>query len=195
LGEINFGVEEMDALKELGNIGVAHAATSLSALLGKAIEMSVPDVRIVKISEVHECFDEKVVTAVVTSLEDLENGRSGYLFISFPDAKKLANLLTNDQSLLNSTLMEIGNILSSSFCNAIADMLGIMLIPSPPSLAEDLSIAILEAIIAQIADRGDYLIVFETELKEMENAIEILIILIPDENFLGYIIKMMGMLG
>jgi chemotaxis protein CheC len=195
LVEIKFNAEQMDALKELGNIGVAHAATSLSTMLGKLIEMSVPSVKLAEISKIHEFFDEKPVTGVVTALEDMENGRSGYLFIAFPNSDRLVKLLTSDQSLQDSTLMEVGNILSSSFCNAIAEMLGIMLIPSPPSFASDLIIAIVEAIVAQIADKGDYVIIFETELREKEEAIEILVTLIPDDNFLGYVMKMMGMLG
>ncbi|MEM4155194.1 MAG: chemotaxis protein CheC, partial [Archaeoglobaceae archaeon] len=73
--------------------------------------------------------------------------------------------------------------------------LGIMLIPSPPSLAEDTSIAIVEVIVAQIAEKSDNVIVFETELKEKEEAIKILVTLVPDEKFLDYILKMLGMLG
>ncbi|MFN3383321.1 MAG: chemotaxis protein CheC [Archaeoglobaceae archaeon] len=187
--------EEMDALKELGNIGVAHAATSLSTMLGKVVDMSVPSVAIVKISEIHNYFKDELVSGVVTALEDVEDGRSGYLYISFPNAEKVAKLLIDDLSLVESTIMEVGNILSSSFCNAIADMLGIMLIPSPPSFSYEMSIAIVEAIVAQIAEKGDYVIIFETELKEKDDAIDILITLVPDERFLGYIMRMFDMLG
>ncbi|MCS7145010.1 MAG: chemotaxis protein CheC [Archaeoglobaceae archaeon] len=186
--------EEIDALKELGNIGVAHAATSLSTMLGKMVEMSVPNVFIAKISELHEHFEDQVVVGVVTALEDIENGRTGYLYVSFPEAKKIAKLLIEDPELVDSTIMELGNILSSSFCNAIAEMLGIMLIPSPPSLAEDTSIAILEVIVAQIAEKSDNVIIFETELKEKEDAIKVFITLVPDEKFFDYILKMLGML-
>lgn len=187
--------EELDALRELGNIGVAHAATSLSTMLGKMVEMTVPKVIVAKFSEIHNYFNEKVVTGVVTGLEDIENGRTGYLYISFPDAKKLSSIFIDDSSLADSTIMEIGNILSSSFCNAIADMLGIVLVPTPPSFAEDTSIAIVETIVAQIAEKGDWVIIFETELRESDYSIEILMTLVPDEKFLGYIIKMLGMLG
>ncbi|MDI9611054.1 MAG: chemotaxis protein CheC [Archaeoglobales archaeon] len=192
---VELKVEEIDALRELGNIGVAHAATSLSMMLGKMIDMSVPNVLIAKISELHKYFEDQIVVGVVTALEDVENGRTGYLYVSFPEAKKIAKLLIEDLELVDSTIMELGNILSSSFCNAIADLLGIMLIPSPPSLAEDTSIAIVEVIVAQIAEKSDNVIVFETELKEKEEAIKILVTLVPDEKFLDYILKMLGMLG
>lgn len=192
---VDLKFEEVDALKELGNIGVAHAATSLSTMLGKTVEMSVPNVLIVEISELHKYFEDQVVVGVVTALEDVENGRTGYLYISFPDTKKITRLLIDDESLADSTIMEVGNILSSSFCNAVADMLGTILIPSPPSLAEDTSIAIVEVIAAQIAEKSDNVIIFETELKENEDAVRIFITLVPDEKFLGYILKMLGMLG
>lgn len=195
IGFESLGSEEIDALKELGNIGVAHAATSLSTMLGKVVEMNVPNVVVARISEVHRYFKDELVSGVVTALEDMENGRSGYLYISFPNAEKVAKLLTDDANLVESTIIELGNILSSSFCNAIAEMLGIVLIPSPPSFAFDASIAIVESIVAQIAEKGDSVIIFETELREKEDAVEITIALIPDENFLGYIMKMFGMLG
>lgn len=192
---VDLKFEELDALRELGNIGVAHAATSLSTMLGRLVEMNVPNVLVVGISELHKYFEDQVVVGVVTALEDVENGRTGYLYISFPEAKKIARLIIDDESLADSTIMELGNILSSAFCNAVAEMLGIMLIPSPPSLAEDTSIAIIEVIAAQIAEKSDNVIIFETELKESEDAVRIFIVLIPDEKFFGYILKMLGMLG
>ncbi|MDK2795653.1 MAG: chemotaxis protein CheC [Archaeoglobaceae archaeon] len=192
---VDLKFEELDALRELGNIGVAHAATSLSTMLGRLVEMNVPNVLVVGISELHKYFEDQVVVGVVTALEDVENGRTGYLYISFPEAKKIARLIIDDESLADSTIMELGNILSSAFCNAVAEMLGIMLIPSPPSLAEDTSIAIIEVIAAQIAEKSDNVIIFETELKESEDAVRIFIFLVPDEKFFDYILKMLGMLG
>lgn len=38
----------LDILKELGNIGAGNAATSLSQLLNQRVDMSVPDVKVIK---------------------------------------------------------------------------------------------------------------------------------------------------
>ena len=37
---------ELDTLKEIGSIGTGNAATSLSALIGKAVRIQMPEVRI-----------------------------------------------------------------------------------------------------------------------------------------------------
>ena len=41
----------LDILKEIGNIGAGNAATALSNLLNKKIDMNVPNVRIVSFDE------------------------------------------------------------------------------------------------------------------------------------------------
>ena len=194
LGEV-----ELDALKELGNMGVGKAATSLSQMLGKMIDMSVPVASIVKIQDLHKVIDpEKMVAGVVTALDDVENGQAGFLYINFPESSsiKLAEILlgdSSDEEMVDSTLMEIGNILSSAFCDAIAEMLGIVLIPTPPNFAKDYAVAVIDAIVSQLAEKSDYVVVFETNLEESENEIEILVMLIPNERFVNYILQLLGM--
>ncbi|AIG97918.1 Chemotaxis protein CheC, inhibitor of MCP methylation [Archaeoglobus fulgidus DSM 8774] len=195
----DFGEMELDALKELGNIGVGKAATSLSQMLGRRIEMSVPEAVIVKIPELHKYINaEEMVAGVVTGLEDIENGHSGFLYITFPEksSKKLAEILlgdSSDEEMVDSTLMEIGNILSSSFCDAAAEMLGIVLLPTPPSFGRDFAIAVIDAVVSQLAEKSDYVVIFETKLEESENEIEALVMLIPNEKFVSYILKLLGM--
>ena len=194
LGEV-----ELDALKELGNMGVGKAATSLSQMLGKMIDMSVPVASIVKIQDLHKVIDpEKMVAGVVTALDDVENGQAGFLYINFPESSsiKLAEILlgdSSDEEMVDSTLMEIGNILSSAFCDAIAEMLGIVLIPTPPNFAKDYAVAVIDAIVSQLAEKSDYVVVFETNLEESEDEIEILVMLIPNERFVNYIFQLLGM--
>ena len=41
---------QLDALKEVSNIGAGNAATALSMMLGKKIDMTVPSVNMIKLS-------------------------------------------------------------------------------------------------------------------------------------------------
>ncbi|MBO8180974.1 MAG: chemotaxis protein CheC [Archaeoglobus sp.] len=195
----NLGEMELDALKELGNIGVGKAATSLSQMLGKLVEMSVPKAMVVKIQNLHKVIDaEEMVAGVVTGLDDIENGQSGFLYITFPEpsSQRLAEILLgngSDEEMVDSTLMEIGNILSSAFCDATAEMLGITLIPTPPSFGRDFAIAVIDAIISQLAEKSDYVIFFETKLEVSEEELEILVMLIPNEKFVNYVFQMLEM--
>ena len=190
---------ELDILKELGNIGAGHAATSLSQILGRTIQITVPEVKVVEIPKINtEINTEKIVTGVVTGLNDLELGESGYLYIMIPEQsyRKIASImLGSDENteMMESAIMELGNILSSAFCNAIAELLGIMLMPTPPSFAMDYSLAVIDAIVSQLSKKSDYIIIFETELKDEEDSIEIVILLIPNEVFMKYILKLTDM--
>lgn len=187
---------ELEALRELGNIGVGHAATSFSQLLGKAIEISVPRVEITEISKMHEVINgDKVVAGVVTGLNDMEKGLAGYLYIVFPDSaeKKIAEIMMIEEEMVESALTEIGNIISSAFCDATAEMLGAILMPTPPEFAKDYLIAMIDVLMAKLAEKGDQIIIFDTELKDESRAVNIEVILIPSEGLMEYIKKLVDM--
>ena len=120
-----FNEMELDALKELGNIGAGHAATSLSQLLNRTIEISVPKVNIVEITDTLKALNRKpdeVITTVVTGLNNIDKV-TGFLLFVFPNNvdKKIAEIMMVDEEMCDSALTEIGNILASSFCDALAE--------------------------------------------------------------------------
>lgn len=55
----NFKDFKMDVLKEVGNIGAGNAATALSQLLGKPIDMAVPKVQLLSFEEITEKVGEQ----------------------------------------------------------------------------------------------------------------------------------------
>ena len=56
--EIN--AKQLDAMKELGNIGASHAATSLSTMLMCEIDMTVPEALIVDIADISDYFGDEI---------------------------------------------------------------------------------------------------------------------------------------
>ena len=96
------GEEEMDVLKELGNIGTGHAATSLSKLLNKDVYLSVPKVKVGEIKNLSREFIGEVVAGVIIALQDLEENKSGYLYIMFPKSlqEKLQAIFSEWMSLM-----------------------------------------------------------------------------------------------
>jgi chemotaxis protein CheC len=62
-----------------------------------------------------------------------------------------------------SGLKEVGNILSSAYMNALSDFMGMMLVPSVPSLAIDLSGAVLTSIYMNFGYDRDYVFCVETQ--------------------------------
>jgi chemotaxis protein CheC len=89
--------------------------------------------------------------------------------------------------------MEIGNILSSSFCDALADFMDIVLLPSPPSFAIDNPTAIVDSVVSQMAKSSEHMIIFGTSLRTDSN-IEIYLSLLPEQGLLENIMKTVGQL-
>lgn len=195
----NLNEMELDILKELGNIGAGHAATSLSQLLGKEVHMTVPEVKVREIKNLLNEFILDPVAGVIVALQDLDENKSGYLYIMFPEeaSRKIASSLFGlgelDDEMYESTIMEVGNILSSAFCDASADFMGVILLPSPPSFALDVPTAVVDSVVSQMAKSSNHIILFETSLSS-DSDIEIYLALLPEPSLLTNIMNIMEQL-
>jgi chemotaxis protein CheC len=167
----------LDILKEVGNIGAGHAATALSKLLNKTIDMKVPAVRVVSFNEITELVggSDNVVAAIFLRVEGEAPGNMFFL-LPVNEATNLIQYLTGDQTFnLNhppfsdlglSALQEVGNILASSYLSALSDFTTLNLQPSVPALSIDMAIAILSYGLLELSQVGDYAIVIDTEILE-----------------------------
>jgi chemotaxis protein CheC len=142
----------MDVLKEIGNIGAGHAATSLSLLLDRYVGMLVPRVSIVRFESLSDCVGgpEQVVAAVYSRVSGEVSGHLFFL-LSVESAKKmLKNFAGLDvapgdaySEMERSALCEIGNIMTGSYLTSLADLTKLTVHPSVPSFAVDMAGAIL----------------------------------------------------
>jgi chemotaxis protein CheC len=163
---------QLDALKEVANIGAGHAATALSQLTGRKIMISVPQINISRLEDVPESLGgpEDVVAAVLMHvLGDL----TGRTLLLFPEANAslLCDLLLRRApgstrsfgELEQSCLKEAGNILAGAYLNALSDFMGMMLLPSVPSLVVDLSAAVLTTTYLNFGQDRDFVFCVETD--------------------------------
>src|SRR5215218_103005 len=142
---------QMDALREVANIGAGHAATALSHMIGRTIMISVPTINVSRLEDMPPQVaepEEQAAAVLMHMLGDL----TGRTLLVFPrqTAIRLAGLLMRRESsgddfteMEQSAIKEAGNILSSAYMNALSDFMGMMLLPSPQSLAVDMSTAVL----------------------------------------------------
>ncbi|MCL6456762.1 MAG: chemotaxis protein CheC, partial [Gorillibacterium sp.] len=79
---------QLDLLKEIGNIGAGHAATALSTLLNKPVDMLVPVVRFVPFEDITASLGgpEKLVVAIFLRVEGETPGNL-FFIISIESAK------------------------------------------------------------------------------------------------------------
>ena len=162
---------QRDALREVANIGAGHAATALSQLTGRTIMISVPEVNISRLEEVPEVLgksDDTVAAILMHMMGDL-TGRTLLLF-SESGARTLCDILlrrplgttTTFDTMERSGLKEVGNILSSAYLNALSDFMGMMLVPSVPSLVIDLFGAVITSTYMNFGYARDYVFCVET---------------------------------
>jgi chemotaxis protein CheC len=190
---------QTDAVQELGNIGAAHAATTLSQMLMSPVEMSVPQIKVIDISQLGQYIGEESAALVVFELQG-EIPHGGYIifYITRASAVRLTNTmlgLTDENRPLNemdeSALLEIGNIMVSAFLDATAELLGFIMLPSPPALTIDMAHAAMESLIAQMAEEVDEVILFSTELVCEEHKLDSDIILMPEYTTLTKIVGLL----
>jgi chemotaxis protein CheC len=137
---------ELDALREVANIGCGHAATALSRLVGgRTVRIDVPRVVVTGPHDTREVAEDDGLPAVCVflGLEGDIRGRMVLLW-SEHDAQALVGLLLRQAappggSLLEepgrSALEEAGNIVASSCLSAVATLTRLRVLPSTPSLA------------------------------------------------------------
>lgn len=163
----NLSPVQLDALKEVSNIGTGNAATALSQLLNKKIDMSVPAVNIIPMSELFdEIGEEKLAIGVIVRV--LGDAPGNILFVFDKDtALGIVESLTGqkDETLTDmssSVLCEIGNIISGSYMNAIFKLTNLVMTPSVPAVTYDMLGAMLSTTFIESGQYDDNVLDFET---------------------------------
>lgn len=193
---------QLDALREVANIGAGHAATALSQMTGQVIMISVPTINISPLEDVppHIGDPAEPVAAVLMNMVGDLSGRTLLVFPR-PTAIRMAEILIRKPhaggetltALEESAIKEAGNILSGAYMNALSDFMGLMLMPSPPSLAIDMAQAVLTTAYLQFGSDRDLVFCVETEFL-MQDAGEKLrgfFLLLPDMASLRAILRAM----
>jgi chemotaxis protein CheC len=191
---------QLDALREVANIGAGHAATALSQMIGGTIMISVPRINITTIEEVPSQVsgpEEPVAAVLMHMMGDL----TGRTLLVFPKntAMRMSELMLRRPEgsskdlgeLEQSAIKEAGNILSGQYMNALSEFMGMMLLPSPPSLAVDMSAAVLTTTYLQWAPERDHIFCVESEflLVDTSERLRGFFLLLPDPASLQAILR------
>jgi chemotaxis protein CheC len=191
----------MDVLKEVGNIGAGHAATALSRLLDKPVDMLVPTVKMVPFEEISNSVggSEQVVIAIFLRVEGETPGNIFFILSQESAKKMLKNLVGIDvqnegqySEMEISALNEIGNILAGSYLTSLADFTNLYMTPTVPSLAIDMAGAILSYGLLQFGEMGDQALFIDTKFLDGVDEIEGHFFLIPDPESFQKIFSALG---
>lgn len=179
---------QLDALKEIGTIGAATAATALADMVTEKVEISVPQVSLVPLENISNILYgmERLFFVLDIEIKGDIAGRI-FLLLSPNDAKRLSSCLLSKpeneidftDDMFRSAILEATNILCGSYVSALADMTNMTILTSIPSLAMDMVGAILDFIFIQIAQTSEEALFIKTDLVVKGLSMEGLFLLFP----------------
>lgn len=139
-GALGFTDMQQSALREIANIGSGHAATALSQMLGRPVEIAYSEALLTVLAEAIDRIGAPMSRSALVDTPIQADG--GTVLLVFPDdtGEQLCQLLGTSLSdeIGLTALQEVGNILATSYLNAIVEMTGMELEPEPPTVEVDL---------------------------------------------------------
>jgi chemotaxis protein CheC len=197
----DFAEFQLDVLKEVGNIGAGNAATALSRLLDKPIDMQVPKVNLLPFEDIVNSLggSDQVVLAVFLRVIGEVPGNMFFFFT--PDSAKrlLSNFAGIDveqdgtySEMELSALSEIGNILAGSYLSSLSDFTRLNMIPTVPALAIDMLGAIISYGLLQYGEMGDHALFIDTQFLEGSDQVEGHFFFIPDPEAFSKLFHSLG---
>jgi chemotaxis protein CheC len=190
---------QIDAMKELVNIGGGHAATSISSLINTKVDMIVPLIEIMEYEELYARImsEDKIVYSVTTQI--LGNGGGVFLF-ALPEESAnqisqmmLLNSMEKTQELIESSIKELVNIIVNSFLNAISELLNIRLVSSIPNLTIDMFGSIISSLYMAYDQYDEEVLIIKNEFFYSGNQMDAYLYFIPETGVLEKLFKAIGL--
>ena len=160
---------QISALREVVNIGVGNAVTSLSKMISKEIKIEVPGLKVELIEKVPDIAGgaDTIVSGVIMHVTgDVQ----GYIMMMLPReaTETICKIITNEDDVdimspLNQSLIEeVGNILAGSYVSSLSNFLGLDIKLSPPMQTFDMLGAIIDHILIEMSEKAEHALIFDT---------------------------------
>lgn len=192
---------EIDTLREIGSIGTGNAATALSQMMNQPVRITLPEVRIMEYNEAIEWIGgpEEVTAGVLVKM----SGDIGGIMLSVQKLE-LVNVVLNAMlgenvssydnltELERSAMIEIGNIMISTFINALSGLADVDIKLTVPAFAVDMQGAILTVPMAEYGGMSDYLMAIGGNFVCDGKEVPCHLILSPDLRSLDFLLRKLG---
>ena len=192
---------EIDTLREIGSIGTGNAATALSQLLQKEVRITMPEVRIMGYNEAIEWIGgaEEITAGVLVRLGGEINGIM--LSVQQLDFVNLVLESMLDRGVQDymglhemecSALIEVGNIMISTFINALCGLAGISINLTVPAFTVDMQGAIMAVPMAEFGGQSDYIMTIGGNFVCDNKQVPCRLLLSPDVHSLNFLLRKLG---
>lgn len=201
--------KHFDALQEIGNIGAGNAVTALSKMFDKRIDMELSNIKVLDFNDVSAFIGgaEEIVTAVLTKIHGEKLDGIMMFMMEYKCCHILIdNLLNPDRAAADkksegealtemelSAITEVGNILTSSYLNAISELLNKRIGTSVPFLSIDMAGAILSVPAIEFSKVSDKVLFVESNFKFDNIDTRGYFLLVPDLDAFKHIFSLIGM--
>lgn len=188
---------DLDALREVSNIGAGHAVTALHQMTNRIISLEVPRVKLTPFSEVSDGLGGPEEEVLGLFFRIFGKSRGNMLVVMpRPSVERLLDILFNGEGSRRalgeieiSALKEVGNILVSSYLNAIGRLLDIPLLPSIPAFSMDMAQAVVDLLLIELAEVTQEALVIQTDFNSRDRSFDGHLFLLPDPNSISTILE------
>lgn len=201
-GELSY--LELDTLKEIGSIGTGNAATALSSLIGQQVRIEMPEVRIMGYNEAIEWIGgpEEITAGVLVKLSGQVSGIMLSVqqldFINLVLESMLGKGVEDYCGLYEmecSALIEVGNIMISTFINALSSLADIDIKLTVPAFTVDMQGAIMTVPMAEYGGQSDYIMTIGGDFVRDGKRVPCRLLLSPDLRSLNFLLRKLGVSG
>lgn len=186
---------QLDALRELANIGSGTAGTALSTMLGRPVDIDVPRAAVMPVAEAVDSAGraDQVVSAVVLPIAGDMDCLVLLLFVE-ETTETVCRLLgvTLGGEDAESALSEIGNILGTSYINALAQLASLELEPAPPQFAVDMLGAIVASVLIARDSNANTALLLDSELEIEGESCALSFMLLPSAEGVSLLLDRLG---
>ncbi len=168
---LNIDRDDIREFQLVANVGATNAAESLSRILNKRIDLTIPEV-VIKPTESIPEFIGNIDSAYIGVMMPVKGDIDGTVLFIFDEniGFELIDLLygTDNKSRKEldedgeSALNELTNIIGSSVINVIAEKTNLMIKPDVPTIVHDYMQSIIDSILIMHGMKSDYAIVMDT---------------------------------
>ncbi|GEM_PF-87141 len=207
---------QLDALREIGNIGAGHAATSLAGMINKKVMIDVCQIDLVNIKDLAGIFNHEHgdILDVQLGFSGDINGSIHYVMPKEEASNFVAMLTVRPRGSSKeldgadlAVLKECGGILLTSYLGAISDFLKFSLVFAAPDIecvnrvdfiskrlpqrhtANEAGFCIETAFIIDLPSAKPSAGITKEKVNKAKNRIKVYFVLIPDNHGLELIVK------
>ena len=192
---------EIDTLQEIGSIGTGNAATALSQLLNCEVRITRPEVRIMGYNEAIEWIGgaEEITAGVLVKMGGQINGiMLAVQKLDFINQvlKSIMGKGVEDYMGLHemecSALIEVGNIMISTFINALSGLADLKIELTVPAFTVDMQGAIMAVPMAEYGGQSDHIMTIGGNFVCDDKQVPCRLLLSPDLRSLNFLLRKLG---